>query len=78
MNARHVGAGLNLEAASHVVLYHRMNLEMEKQVIGRAVRFERKADLQVVHLVHEGETGVSYLTEGWASSLSDAGVITHV
>jgi len=78
MNARHVGAGLNLEAASHVVLYHRMNLEMEKQVIGRAVRFEREADLQVVHLIHEGETGVSYLTEGWASSLSDTGVITHV
>ena len=78
MNARHVGAGLNLEAASHVVLYHRMNLEMEKQVIGRAVRFEREADLQVVHLVHEGETGVSYLTDGWTSSLSDASVITHV
>lgn len=78
MNARHVGAGLNLEAASHVVLYHKMNLELEKQVIGRAVRFEREAELQVVHLVHEGETGVSYLTEGWGSSLSDAAVITHV
>jgi hypothetical protein len=79
MNARHVGAGLNLEAASHVVLFHKMNLELEKQVIGRAVRFERDAELQVVHLVHEGETGMSYLTEGWGSALSsDAGVITHV
>ncbi len=74
MNARHVGAGLNLESASHVVLYHRMNLELEKQVIGRAVRFERKEDLQVVHLTHEGETGVSYLTGEW----SDMSVITHV
>jgi SNF2 family DNA or RNA helicase len=56
MNARHVGAGINLEAATHVVLYHRMNVELEKQVIGRAVRFERAAALRVVHLVHEEET----------------------
>ena len=56
MNARHVGAGINLEAATHVVLYHRMNVELERQVIGRAVRFERAASLSVVHLVHEEET----------------------
>ncbi len=56
MNARHVGAGINLEAATHVVLYHRMNVELERQVIGRAVRFERVAELKVVHLVHEEET----------------------
>ena len=56
MNARHVGAGLNLEATTDVILYHRMNTELEKQVIGRAVRFERKRDLRVVHLVHEQET----------------------
>lgn len=56
MNARHVGAGINLEAATHVVLYHRMNMELERQVIGRAVRFERAATLSVLHLVHEQET----------------------
>ena len=56
MNARHVGAGINLEAATHVVLYHKMNVELEKQVVGRAVRFERAADLRVIHLEHEGET----------------------
>jgi SNF2 family DNA or RNA helicase len=56
MNARHVGAGINLEATTDVVLYHRMNTELEKQVIGRAVRFERKRPLRVVHLVHEQET----------------------
>jgi SNF2 family DNA or RNA helicase len=56
MNARHVGAGVNLESATHVVLYHRMNVELERQVIGRAVRFERAAELRVVHLVHEEET----------------------
>ena len=59
MNARHVGAGINLEAATHVVLYHRMNTELEKQVIGRAVRFERAADLKIIHLVHESETALN-------------------
>lgn len=59
MNARHVGAGINLEAATHVVLYHRMNVEMEKQVIGRAVRFERAEELRVVHLMHEKETAMN-------------------
>lgn len=70
MNARHVGAGINLEAATHVVLYHRMNVELERQVIGRAVRFERAAELRVVHLVHEHETA----TNGAAGSE----VIVHV
>jgi hypothetical protein len=59
MNARHVGAGLNLEMATHVVLYHKMNVELERQVIGRALRFERATELKVVHLAHEGETGLS-------------------
>jgi hypothetical protein len=70
MNARHVGAGINLEAATHVVLYHRMNAEMERQVIGRAVRFERAADLRVVHLVHEEETA--------ATGTMGSEVIVHV
>jgi len=56
MNARNVGAGINLEEATHIILYHRMNAELERQVIGRAIRFERQADLRVVHLVHEEET----------------------
>lgn len=70
MNARHVGAGINLEAATHVVLYHRMNAELEKQVIGRAVRFERAAELRVIHLTHDSETAFN----GGSSSE----VIVHV
>lgn len=69
MNARHVGAGLNLEMATHVVLYHKMNVELERQVIGRALRFERAAELKVVHLAHEGESGLS---------ISGSEVIVHV
>jgi SNF2 family DNA or RNA helicase len=56
LNAKNVGAGLNLDAATHVILYHRMNTELERQVIGRAVRFERSASLRVVYLTHDGET----------------------
>lgn len=56
MNARHVGAGINLEAATHVVLYHKMNIAVERQVIGRAIRFERTSELTICHLVHDGET----------------------
>jgi SNF2 family DNA or RNA helicase len=70
MNARHVGAGINLEAATDVVLYHRMNAELEKQVIGRAVRFERTGELRVVHLVHEQETA--------ANGAHSSDVIIHV
>jgi hypothetical protein len=70
MNARHVGAGINLEAATDVVLYHRMNAELEKQVIGRAVRFERAGELRVVHLVHEQETA--------ANGAHSSDVIIHV
>jgi hypothetical protein len=70
MNARHVGAGINLEAATHVVLYHRMNVELERQVIGRAVRFERATELRVVHLVHDQETA--------SNGATGSEVIVHV
>jgi SNF2 family DNA or RNA helicase len=50
------GAGLNLVSATHVVLYHAMTPEEEKQLIGRAYRLGRKEPLHVVRLLHEGET----------------------
>lgn len=55
LNARHFGAGLNIEVATHVILYHRMAEEVEKQIIGRAYRFGRQADLDVIHLLHANE-----------------------
>lgn len=70
MNARHIGAGINLESATDVVLYHRMNTELEKQVIGRAIRFERAEELTVTHLVHDDETAFT------GAQASD--VIVHV
>lgn len=49
------GAGLNLVTASHVVLFHAMTQEEEKQAIGRAFRLGRTENLNVVRLLHEGE-----------------------
>ena len=57
LNARNMGAGLNIECATHVVLFHKMNAELENQIVGRAVRLGRTADLDVIHLLHENETG---------------------
>jgi SNF2 family DNA or RNA helicase len=50
------GAGLNLVSATHVLLYHAMTSEEEKQLIGRAYRLGRKEPLHVIRLLHEGET----------------------
>lgn len=51
-----MGAGLNLVSASHIVLLHAMTPEEEKQAVGRAYRLGRTASLNVVRLLHEGET----------------------
>lgn len=55
LNSRHVGAGLNITCATDVFLFHKMNSEMEKQIIGRAYRMGRMAPLNVHHLLHQSE-----------------------
>jgi hypothetical protein len=57
LNARNMGAGLNIETATHVVLFHKMSAELEKQIVGRALRLGRTAPLEVIHLVHDNEVG---------------------
>jgi len=57
LNARNMGAGLNIETATHVVLFHKMSAELEKQIVGRALRLGRTAPLEIIHLVHENEIG---------------------
>lgn len=55
LNARNMGAGLNIAVATHVVLYHRMPVETKNQIIGRAVRMGRTEPLTVLHLLHGNE-----------------------
>jgi hypothetical protein len=55
LNSRHVGSGLNIVSATDVFLFHKMNSEMEKQIIGRAYRMGRTNPLNVFHLLHNNE-----------------------
>ena len=58
LNAKNYGSGINLEVTTHIIFYHRMNEELEKQVIGRGYRFGRKKDLNIMYLLHENEPEV--------------------
>jgi SNF2 family DNA or RNA helicase len=49
LNSRFNGAGINLQVADDIILYHRMGEYIKKQVIGRALRIGRTTPL----LVHE-------------------------
>jgi hypothetical protein len=55
LNSLHAGAGLTITAATHVVLLHAMNIEEEKQILGRAYRLGRKEPLNVYKLLHIDE-----------------------
>ena len=58
LNSIHAGAGLTITAATHIILLHAMNIEEEKQIIGRAYRLGRKEPLNVFKLVHPDEMDV--------------------
>ena len=55
LNSLQAGAGLNITAATHVILLHAMTHEEEKQILGRAYRLGRTEPLEVVRLLHPDE-----------------------
>lgn len=55
LNAQYCGAGLNLEMASDIIMYHRFNESVEGQIIGRAQRLGRVGNLKIHYLVHNNE-----------------------
>lgn len=55
LNARHAGAGLNLQATTDLIIYHKMLSELEIQVIGRANRFGRVGTLKIWKLLYSTE-----------------------
>jgi len=55
LNSLQAGAGLNITAATHVVLLHAMTHEEEKQILGRAYRLGRTEPLDVIRLLHPDE-----------------------
>jgi SNF2 family DNA or RNA helicase len=55
LNSQFAGSGLNITAATHVVLLHAMSYEEEKQILGRAYRVGREGPLNFIKLLHKGE-----------------------
>jgi Helicase conserved C-terminal domain/Ring finger domain len=60
VNTRQYGSGLNLENTTDMILFHKFDTEIEKQVIGRAQRFGRKEPLHVHYLLYENEMPTSH------------------
>jgi hypothetical protein len=55
LNSQYAGSGLNITAATHVILLHAMTLEEEKQILGRAYRLGRTEPLHYIRLLHPDE-----------------------
>ena len=55
LNSHYAGSGLNITAATHVVLLHAMTHEEEKQILGRAYRMGRTSPLHFIRLLHSDE-----------------------
>ena len=56
LNASNFGAGLNIQNATDIIIYHRFDKELEEQVIGRAQRYGREGILNIYYLIHDNET----------------------
>jgi superfamily II DNA/RNA helicase len=57
LDSKYCGAGINLESATHVVLYHGgLSHDERHQIVGRAQRLGRTGPLTVVQLLHEAES----------------------
>jgi hypothetical protein len=62
LNSIEAGAGMNITAATDVILLHAMTHEEEKQILGRAYRMGRKEPLSVVRLLHPEELQHTHAT----------------
>ena len=60
LNSQHNGAGIDLPTATDVILYHKLREDLEKQVIGRALRIGRPKELPLnIHkLYYENERNI--------------------
>ena len=56
LNSNLFGCGLNLECTSDIVFLHKMDTDLENQIIGRAQRPGRKEALNIWYIMHENET----------------------
>jgi SNF2 family DNA or RNA helicase len=62
VNTRHYGSGLNLENTTDIVMCHKFDNEIEKQVIGRAQRLGRTVPLNIWYFLYDNE--ISLISDG--------------
>jgi hypothetical protein len=55
INSKYFGSGMNLENTSDIIIIHKMNSDVEMQVIGRAQRFGRTGNLRIWKLYYQNE-----------------------
>jgi SNF2 family DNA or RNA helicase len=55
VNPKNYGSGLNLENTTDIIMMHKFDNEIERQVIGRAQRYGRQTPLKVWYLLHDNE-----------------------
>jgi RNA polymerase subunit RPABC4/transcription elongation factor Spt4 len=58
INSKYFGSGLNLENTSDIIILHKMQADIEMQVIGRAHRYGRKDSLRVWKLYYQNEVTI--------------------
>ena len=54
-NSTLFGCGMNFENSTDIIFVHKMDEDIEKQVIGRAQRMGRKTRLNIIYLQYENE-----------------------
>mgnify|MGYP003683490745 FL=1 len=59
LNAKNCGAGLNLQFTDNIIIYHRMSIDLENQVIGRAQRLGRSNALNITYVCYENEIPIN-------------------
>ena len=55
INSKYFGSGMNLENTTDIIIIHKMQADVEMQVIGRAQRFGRIGNLRVWKLYYQNE-----------------------
>jgi superfamily II DNA or RNA helicase len=55
-NSKLFGCGMNFENSTDIIFVHKMEKDMEEQVIGRAQRMGRKTRLNIIYLEYENES----------------------
>lgn len=55
INSKSFGSGINLEMTTDIIMYHSFNIDIEKQVIGRAQRPGRKDNLKIWYMWNTNE-----------------------